>query len=81
MYRPGQSPEEYDAQFVTDQLRQVQQEFSAAKNELILAVLYAEPDRLYPGMLIYADGVTWNPGGGEGVYRRNKTNAAWVLIG
>jgi hypothetical protein len=32
-------------------------------------------------MLIYADGVNWNPGAGEGVYRRDKTNASWVLLG
>lgn len=48
---------------------------------LQLEVLYAAPSKVQAGMLVYADGVTWNPGAGEGVYRRNKGNTAWVLVG
>jgi hypothetical protein len=32
-------------------------------------------------MLILADGVDYDPGSGEGLYRRDKTNASWVFIG
>lgn len=46
-----------------------------------LQVLYAEPEKTFPGQLVYADGTTWNPGSGEGVYRRNAANAAWVHLG
>lgn len=81
-YNPQNAPQEYSAQYLFDQLRQIQQELAAAKNELILTVLYAAPDRVYAGMTIYADGVSFNPtGAGEGIYRRNKANAAWVFVG
>jgi hypothetical protein len=46
-----------------------------------LDVLTAAPTRTLPAMLIYADGVTFNPGSGEGVYRRNNANTAWVYLG
>jgi len=37
---------------------------------------------LKDGMLAYADGSNWNPGGtGKGYYRYNGATAAWVLIG
>ena len=46
-----------------------------------LQVLYAEPSKTFPGMVVYCDGVTWNPGSGEGIYRRNKGNTAWNFVG
>jgi hypothetical protein len=33
-----------------------------------LAVSYTPPDKPRPGMIVYADGVKWNPGSGEGLY-------------
>jgi hypothetical protein len=44
-------------------------------------VLHAEPSRIIPTMEVYADGADWNPGSGEGKYRRNAANSAWVFIG
>lgn len=41
----------------------------------------AEPARMRAGMLVLADGVNWNPGSGEGMYRRNAANTAWVHLG
>lgn len=48
-----------------------------------LQVLYAAPAKTFPGMLVYADGVTWQPDGvnGEGLYRRNVANSAWAFVG
>ena len=46
-----------------------------------LQVLYAEPEKLSPGMLVYASGTTFDPGSGEGIYRRNLSNTAWVFLG
>ena len=37
-------------------------------NILKLAVLYAAPDRPRNGMIVYADGTSWNPGFGQGPY-------------
>ena len=33
-----------------------------------LDTLYAEPDRPQEGMIVKADGTSWNPGSGAGVY-------------
>ena len=41
---------------------------------------YKEPSRYFPGLVVYADGTLWNPGGGEGLYRRSLTNT-WVKVG
>ena len=46
-----------------------------------MQVLHAEPVRVRAGMYVTADGVDWNPGSGEGLYRRNAANSAWVFIG
>lgn len=46
-----------------------------------LQVLHVAPSKLRAGMIVYADGVDWNPGSGEGVYRRNAANSAWVFLG
>jgi hypothetical protein len=43
--------------------------------------LTAEPASPAAGMVVLADGVSWDPGSGEGMYRRNAANTAWVFIG
>ena len=43
--------------------------------------LTVEPQRPQAGMEVLADGVNWNPGSGEGKYRRNAANNAWVFLG
>lgn len=35
---------------------------------LDLRPVYREPTRPRAGMIVYADGTSWNPGAGEGVY-------------
>lgn len=46
---------------------------------LALKTLYGEPKRLLDGMIVKADGTTWNPGSGAGVYVYR--GAAWHLLG
>ena len=46
-----------------------------------LQILRAEPVRYWAGMVVYADGTDWNPGSGQGLYRRNVANSAWVFVG
>lgn len=43
-------------------------------------VLYAQPSRVVVGMVVLADGTSWNPGSGEGLYRRTLAGA-WKYIG
>lgn len=43
-----------------------------------LKPLGAEPARYQDGDIVYADGVTWNPGAGEGFYGREA--GAWVKL-
>lgn len=53
-------------------------ELSQPTDYLALKTLYAQPGRIFDGMIVKADGVTWNPGGGAGVYLR--TTSAWVKL-
>jgi hypothetical protein len=66
-------------------LRQAMQMVEQAANRsdsfIELQILRAEPQRLRAGMVVYADGTDWNPGSGEGIYRRNVANNAWVFLG
>ncbi|WP_299083177.1 hypothetical protein [uncultured Paraglaciecola sp.] len=43
--------------------------------------LTAEPGTTAAGMVVRADGSTWNPGSGAGTYIRNAADTAWVFIG
>jgi len=45
-------------------------------NELRLEVMYTAPTKVRVGMVVYADGVKWNPGAGEGLYVW-KSDSAW----
>lgn len=40
---------------------------------------YAAPERLYDGLIVYADGTTWDPGSGEGIYA--YYGAGWNKLG
>jgi hypothetical protein len=41
-------------------------------------ILYAEPTKRSDGMVVFADGINWNPGSGKGLYERR--GAAWVKL-
>jgi hypothetical protein len=81
-------PANVSPEFTEEQRRWLEQEFSAIKRAWEadkpseeLTVRHASPTKVMAGMLVYADGTDWNPGSGEGVYRRNAANAAWVFLG
>jgi hypothetical protein len=48
--------------------------------QLHLATSYMPPDRAEDGMMVYADGMDWDPGDGEGLYRWNAATEAWEII-
>lgn len=67
-------------QFVSEQLREVEQAANRAASSLRLQVLYAAPSKVQAGMVVYADGTTWDPGSGEGLYRYSLAGS-WVHLG
>lgn len=44
-----------------------------------LDVLYSAPDKPKQGDIRYADGTSWNPGSGEGIYFYNSAGS-WVKL-
>ncbi|MEF3075169.1 hypothetical protein V2P20_09040 [Methylobacter sp. Wu1] len=79
-YSPNQPPSNpSDLQrYLIDEFQRI----SAAINALSAGHLdksYAAPEKPRDGDIRYADGTTWNPGSGIGVYRYN--GSAWVLLG
>jgi hypothetical protein len=64
-------------QWLEDELRNI----ALAVNETQVVDLrpsYRAPDRIRDGMLIYADGTSFNPGAGAGTYERKA--GAWVKL-
>ena len=66
--------------------QQLKQEFATIAREqaqpsdyMALNTLYAAPKRIFDGQIVKADGTTWNPGSGAGVYAR--IGGAWVIQG
>lgn len=59
------------------ELRSLSNAFAAVDN-LTLPVLGAEPEKVSNGMIVYADGASWNPGSGAGFYGREA--GAWVKL-
>ena len=68
--------QQYDAAQLDRVIRELGRELSSP---LILPVLYAAPDKPKDGQIVYADGTTWDPGSGEGIYC--YYNSAWNYLG
>lgn len=64
-----------------EEFARLQEALNSAQMGFTFQVLHAEPARVWAGLVIYADGTDFDPGSGEGLYRRNAANAAWVFIG
>jgi len=66
-YFPKRTPQEYSPEFLADELQKI----SFAIDQLSLGffdVQYVAPDKPRQGRVAYADGSSWNPGSGEGLY-------------
>lgn len=73
-------PFEIEDKVVADWLNDLQlrlQAYTSLQNEY--DVLNVAPDRPRRGLVVYADGVNWNPGSGEGLYRFN--GSTWIFLG
>lgn len=50
----------------------------AVAEQVTLPALGEEPEKIKNGMIVYADGVSWDPGSGAGFYGREA--GAWVKL-
>ncbi len=85
-FLPGQPPSvKPELGAITAYIRRLEQRilsaFSKQSGYDDLTYLTAEPARYWAGMIVLADGTNWDPGSGEGAYRRDAANASWVFLG
>lgn len=81
MYRAGpidESSLSTLAASVRAELSRLALELSQPSDYLALKTLYAAPGRIFDGLIVKADGATWNPGAGAGVYV--YTAGAWAKL-
>lgn len=82
MYRPGNidaSSMEGLANSLRIELDRLALQFSQPSDYLALKTLYAQPKRVFDGMVVMADGTSWNPGSGAGAYVYRA--AGWRFLG
>ena len=73
----GATPEALAAS-LRNELQRLAVSLAQPQDYLALRTLYAEPTRIFDGMVVKADGSTWNPGSGAGVYV--YSGSAWVKL-
>jgi hypothetical protein len=80
-YTPGNVPSDSASigDFLRVELQKIAQAMETSNERLTLDTLYAAPKKYREGTVVLADGVTWNPGAGAGVYVYR--GAAWHLLG
>ena len=81
-YIPGPLPAEADqlSIFIQKELYDIAQALSGLVTDYVIyEVLYAEPNKVHEGMIVNADGTTWDPGSGAGIYIYR--GGSWVLLG
>jgi len=79
---PSTAPEDAVAfqDWVLDELRHISDAFSEVNTDTWrLKEWNQEPDKLYDGLIAFADGTNWNPGEGQGFY--GYYAAAWHFLG
>lgn len=81
MYRPENPPQDPAMLpgFLLAEFQKIERAFTDAMAKLTLVKLYAAPVKPREGDVVLADGTTWNPGAGGGVYRYD--GAAWQKLG
>lgn len=60
------------------ELQRLSQALAQPADYAALKTIYAEPKRVFEGMVIKADGTTWDPGSGAGVYA--YVGGAWTKL-
>ncbi len=73
------NPREFQV-WLLEELRHIADSASEPEADtVVLKQWNAVPDKLYDGLVVYADGTNWNPGSGEGYY--GYYAAAWHFLG
>jgi hypothetical protein len=68
------------APYLNEELFKIAQAISLPRDETYYEPQYRAPLKPRRGMVVYADGTSWNPtGAGEGLYRFN--GSIWVFLG
>lgn len=79
LYKAKTIPLEYDPLFFSNEFQEIAAKFSEERLSLLgLEEHNGEPDKLFNGLMAYADGTNWDPGNGRGLYQYQ--NGTWVLI-
>lgn len=81
IYQPLPVPSSPDElpRFLRTELSRISQLWQGSVPFLLLAKTYAEPAKRFDGLTVLADGTTWNPGAGAGVYC--YYGGAWNRLG
>lgn len=79
-YAPSPVPQSIDDLpiYLSNELEKISTVISAL-TQGHLDVSYSAPSKPRKGDIRYADGTSWNPGSGQGIYR--YTGSAWVFVG
>lgn len=80
-YTPGNVPPDAGSlpAFFRLELEKIAQSMDTEDDFLLLQTLYSAPKKTREGFVCKADGTTWNPGSGAGVYVYRA--AAWHFLG
>lgn len=83
MYYPGLAPRggntEDLRQYIETELGQLSAILQAMQVPFVqLAPRYVAPEKPREGLVVFADGTSWNPGSGKGVYV--YASSAWVKL-
>ena len=52
----------------------------ASASEDVMNEMYVAPTKPQNGQMVYADGTTWNPSSGRGLYQY-RSGTGWVFLG
>lgn len=63
--------------YLEEELRQISLEMQQSEIQQ-WRILHNEPMKRVDGMVVFADGTNWNPGGGQGLYER--VAGIWVKL-
>lgn len=83
-YEPSQVPSDIsDIEVLRRYLREEFERIANTVRQLAaghIDMTYSEPAKPRKGDIRYADGIGWNPGGGEGLYMFNSSGV-WIQLG
>lgn len=79
--KPVRLPNVYDPRAIERALQDILNAMNQGFTAIHLQPLGAEPEKMVGNMIVKANGASWDPGSGAGIYRRNGGNTAWVFVG